>query len=159
MYIMLSRTCNGHSRSGRARAASQGTQHGDLGELLGRTVAVFGKPADVGQASQRPPCADEVAVDLGVIARDEVAKMLLVSERKVATSKSASPRDASDQSTTPVTSSPSTKTWSACRSPWMNTGVHGRRAVSASRRQRETRPAGRTSLATSHSHSPSRRAA
>src|SRR6185437_9563325 len=75
----------------------------------------------------------------------------------MARSKSASPWDASDQSTTPVTSSPSTKTWSTCRSPWMNTGVHGRSAVSASWRLRVTRSAGRTPLATSHSHSPSRR--
>src|SRR5258708_19655986 len=39
----------------------------------------------------------------------------------------------------------------------MNPGVHGRSAVSASWRLRVTRSAGRTSLATSHSHSPSRR--
>ena len=36
-----------------ARAALQlGSQHGDLGELLGRAVAVLGQPADVSQASQ-----------------------------------------------------------------------------------------------------------
>ena len=75
---------------------------------------------------------------------------------RVARSKSASPWAASDQSMTPVTSSPATKTWSTCRSPWMNTGVHGRSAVSASRRLRVTTSAGRTSLATSHSHSPAR---
>jgi len=39
----------------------------------------------------------------------------------------------------------------------MNTGVHGWSAALASWRLRVTRPAGRTSLATSHSHSPSRR--
>lgn len=47
--------------SRRARAASRpGSQHGDLRELLGRAVAVLGQPADVSQASQRPPRADEV---------------------------------------------------------------------------------------------------
>ena len=38
----------------------------------------------------------------------------------------------------------------------MNTGVHGRSAVSASRRLRVTMSAGRTSLVTSHAHSRSR---
>src|SRR5882757_4942637 len=59
-----------------------GSQHGDLGELLGRAVAVPGQPADVSQAPQRPPCADEVAVDVGSVAGDYVAKMFLVSERE-----------------------------------------------------------------------------
>src|SRR5882724_8424891 len=71
------------TRSRRARATSQpGSQHGDLGELLGRAVAVLGQPADVSQASHRPPCADEVAVDVGAVAGDDVAKMLLMSERE-----------------------------------------------------------------------------
>src|SRR6266581_8699992 len=71
------------TRSRRARAASRpGSQHGDLGELLGRAVAVLGQPADVSQASHRPPCADEVAVDVGAVAGDDVAKMLLMSERE-----------------------------------------------------------------------------
>ncbi len=34
------------------------------------------------QASQRPPGADEVAVDVGAVAGDDVAKVLLVSERE-----------------------------------------------------------------------------
>ena len=34
-----------------------GSQYGDLGELLGRAVAVLGQPADVSEASQRPPCS------------------------------------------------------------------------------------------------------
>jgi hypothetical protein len=38
----------------------------------------------------------------------------------------ASPGAASDQSMTPVTSSPSVNTWVICRSPWMNTGFQGR---------------------------------
>src|SRR5215831_3622146 len=59
-----------------------GSQHGDLGELLGRAVAVLGQPADVGQASPRPPCADEVAVDVGAVAGDDVGKVLLVPERE-----------------------------------------------------------------------------
>jgi len=36
----------------------------------------------VGPASQRPPRADEVAVDVGAVAGDDVAKVLLVSERE-----------------------------------------------------------------------------
>ena len=67
-----------------------------------------------------------------------------------------SPWPASDQSRTPVTSSPSTKTWATCRSPCMNTGVHGRSAASATSRLRVTRSAGRTSFARSHAHSLSR---
>ncbi len=68
------------TRCRRARAASRpGSQHGDLGELLGRAVAVLGQPADVSEASQRPPCADEVAVDVGAVAGDDVAKVLGVS--------------------------------------------------------------------------------
>src|SRR2546430_9105223 len=71
------------TRSRRARAALQpGSQHGDLGELVRRAVAVLGQPADVSQASQRPPCVDEVAVDVGAVAGDDVAKVLLVSERE-----------------------------------------------------------------------------
>src|SRR6185437_3954209 len=66
----------------RAVGLRPGSQYGDLGELLGRAVAVLGKPADVSQASQRPPCADEVAVDVGAVADDDVAKVLLVSERE-----------------------------------------------------------------------------
>src|SRR5215467_15742508 len=64
-------------------AASQpGSQHGDLGILLGRAVAVLDQPADPKQASQRPPGADEVEVDVGAVAGDDVAKVLLVSERE-----------------------------------------------------------------------------
>src|SRR5215469_12467841 len=67
----------------RARAASwSGSQYGDLGELLGRAVAVLGQPADVSEASQRPPCADEVAVDVGAVTGDDIAKVLLVPERE-----------------------------------------------------------------------------
>src|SRR5215469_841200 len=67
----------------RPRPASRpGSQHGDLGELLGGAVAVLGQPANVSQASQRPPRADEVAVDVGSVASYDVAEMLLVSERK-----------------------------------------------------------------------------
>lgn len=43
---------------------------------------MLGQPADVSQASQRPPCVDEVAVDVGAVAGDDVAKVLLVSERE-----------------------------------------------------------------------------
>src|SRR5258706_9859589 len=50
--------------------------------LLGRAEAVLNQPADVGQASQRPPRADEVAVDVGAVAGDDIAKVLRVSERE-----------------------------------------------------------------------------
>jgi hypothetical protein len=66
------------------------------------------------------------------------------------------PGPPSDQSITPVISSPSANTWATCRSPCVNTGVHGRSAASATRRLRVTRSVGRTSFVTSHSHSPSR---
>ena len=66
-----------------ACAASQpGSQHVDLGELFRRAVAVLGQPADISQASQRPPCADHVEVDAGAVAGDDVAKVLLVPERQ-----------------------------------------------------------------------------
>src|SRR5258708_3462315 len=71
------------TRCRRARAALRpGSQHGDLGHPLGRAEAVLDQPADVTQASQRPPRADEVAVDVGAIASDDVTKVLLVSERE-----------------------------------------------------------------------------
>jgi hypothetical protein len=54
---------------------------------------------------------------------------------------------------------PSTNTWSTCRSPWVNTGVYGRSASSASRRLRVTKSAGRTPLVMSHSHSAASNAA
>ena len=141
----------------RSRAASErGSQHGDLRHLLGRAVPVLDQPADVEQASQRPPRSDEVPVDVCAVAGDDVAEALLVSEREGREVESASPRAASDQSTTPVTSSPATKTWSTWRSPWMNTGVQGRSAVSAIRRLRVTTSVGRTPFVISHSHSLSR---
>ena len=43
---------------------------------------MLGQPADRQPASQRPPRADEVAVDVGAVAGDDVAKVLLVSERE-----------------------------------------------------------------------------
>src|SRR5215469_10634272 len=44
--------------------------------------AVLDQPPDVTQASQRPPRADEFAVDVGAVAGYDVAEMLRVSERK-----------------------------------------------------------------------------
>src|SRR6266481_2549277 len=69
--------------SRRARAASQrGSQHVDLAAWRGRVEAVLDQPADRPQASQRPPRADHVEVDVGAVAGDDVAKVLLVSERQ-----------------------------------------------------------------------------
>src|SRR5207248_9561119 len=71
------------TRGRRARAASQpGSQHVDLAAWRGRVEAVLHQPADRPQASQRPPRADHVEVDFGAVAGDDVAKVLLVSERQ-----------------------------------------------------------------------------
>jgi DNA-directed RNA polymerase specialized sigma24 family protein len=110
------------------RALRLGPQQGDLGILLGRTVAVLDQPAGRQQATQRPPPADHVEVDVGAVAGDDVAEVLGVPIVRTARSHSASPWPPSDQSRMPVTSSPSTKMWQTCRSPCMNTGVDGRSA-------------------------------
>jgi len=75
---------------------------------------VLDQPADVQQASQRPPCADEVAIDIGAVARDDDVEVFLVCEREGGEVDSASPWDPSDQSMMPVTLSPSTKTCVIC---------------------------------------------
>jgi len=69
--------------SRRARAASRRrSQLGDFRHRLGRTETVLDQPADINQASHRPPRADDVAVDFGTVTRDDVAKVLLVSDRE-----------------------------------------------------------------------------
>src|SRR6478735_10771595 len=71
------------TRSCRARAGSRPrSQHGDLGILLGRAVAVLDQPADVAQAPQRPPRANEVAVDACAVAGGDVVEVLRVPERE-----------------------------------------------------------------------------
>src|ERR1022692_3342559 len=71
------------TRGRRARAASQpGSEHVDLAAWRGRVEAVLDQPADRPQASQRPPRADHVEVDVGAVAGDDVAKVLLVPERQ-----------------------------------------------------------------------------
>src|SRR5207248_5411239 len=66
-----------------ARAASQpGSQHVELAAWRGWVEAVLDQPAGRLQASQRPPRADHVEVDVGAVAGDDVAKVLLVSERQ-----------------------------------------------------------------------------
>src|SRR4029077_19579352 len=65
------------------RAASHlGSQHGELAAWRGRVEAVLDQPAGRPQASQRPPRADHVEVDVGAVAGDDVAQVLLVSERQ-----------------------------------------------------------------------------
>src|SRR5450631_4601405 len=77
-----SRGQNG-TRSRRDRAASHpGSQHVELAAWRGRVKAVLDQPTDRPQASQRPPRADHVEVDAGAVAGDDVAKVLLVSERQ-----------------------------------------------------------------------------
>src|SRR5690348_18434505 len=71
------------TRSCRARAASQpGSQHVELAAWRGRVEAVLDQPTGRLQASRRPPGADHVEVDVGAVAGDDVAKVLLVSERQ-----------------------------------------------------------------------------
>src|SRR6266536_1659263 len=71
------------TRGRRARAASHpGSQHVELAAWRGRVEAVLDQPADRPQASQRPPRTDHVEVDVGAVAGDDVAKVLLVSERQ-----------------------------------------------------------------------------
>jgi len=64
------------------RALRLGPQQGDLGILLGRTVAVLDQPAGRQQATQRPPPADHVEVDVGAVAGDDVAEVLGVHHRE-----------------------------------------------------------------------------
>src|ERR1700704_4543611 len=66
-----------------ARAASHpGSQHVDLTARRGRVEAVLDQPANPQQASQRPPRADHIEVDVGAVAGGDVAEVLLVSERE-----------------------------------------------------------------------------
>ena len=94
------------------------------------------QPAGRQQATQRPPPADHVEVDVGAVAGDDVAEVLGAPHREDGEVPQRVALAAFDQSRMPVTSSPSTKMWQTCRSPCMNTGVHGLSAVSASRRLR-----------------------
>ena len=55
---------------------------GDLGVFLGRAVVVLDQPADRRQASPRAPSTDQVAVDIGAVAGDDVVEVLLVCERE-----------------------------------------------------------------------------
>ena len=66
----------------RPPASQPRSQHSDLGILVGRPVAMLDQPADVTQASQRPPRADEAQVDIAAVAGDDVAEVFRVSERE-----------------------------------------------------------------------------
>src|SRR5271157_3201533 len=62
-------------------AASQlGSEHGELAAWRGRVEAVLDQPSAGYQASQRPPCADHIEVDVGAVPREHVAQVLLVSQ-------------------------------------------------------------------------------
>jgi hypothetical protein len=67
---------------GLVQAHSRGSQHVDLVSRSQWVEAVLDQLADRPQASQRPPRADHVEVDVGTVAGDDVAKVLLVSERQ-----------------------------------------------------------------------------
>jgi hypothetical protein len=65
------------------RAASHlGSQHIELAAWRVWVEAVLDQPAGHLQASQRPPRADHAEVDVGAVAGDDVAKVLLVPERQ-----------------------------------------------------------------------------
>jgi hypothetical protein len=65
------------------RAASHlGSQHIELAAWRVWVEAVLDQPAGHLQASQRPPRADHAEVDVGAVAGDDVAKVLLVPERE-----------------------------------------------------------------------------
>src|SRR3954451_8191231 len=71
------------SRRRLARAASHpGPQHVELAAWRGRVEAGGDPPTDRQQASQRPPRADHVEVNVGAVAGDDVAEVLLVSKRQ-----------------------------------------------------------------------------
>src|SRR5437762_9108578 len=71
------------TRSRGTRAASQaGSQHVELAAWRGWVEAVLDQPAGRHQASPRPPRADHVEIDVGAVTGDDVAKVLLVSERQ-----------------------------------------------------------------------------
>jgi hypothetical protein len=73
---------DGASVTRAARAASQlGSQHVELAAWRGRVEAVLDQRAARQQDSQRQPRADHVEV--GAVAGDDVAKVLLVFERQV----------------------------------------------------------------------------
>src|SRR3954452_21903960 len=87
LVALSPRMCGRHAphanELGDVRAASHpGSQHVDLAPGRGWVEAVLSQPADGDQASPRPPRADHVEVDVGAVAGDEVAKVLLVSERQ-----------------------------------------------------------------------------
>jgi hypothetical protein len=60
----------------------QRSQNGDLGIRLDRAEAVLGQPADHNERSPGPPCADEVAVDIGAVACEDVVKVLFMRKRE-----------------------------------------------------------------------------
>src|SRR6478752_6634425 len=67
----------------RTRAASRpGSQHGDLGIILGRAVAVLHQPADISQAPPRPPPANEIPVDISAVTGNDVTEVFRVTERQ-----------------------------------------------------------------------------
>ena len=83
--------------------------------------------AGLPQASQRPPAADNVDVNIGAVTGGEIGAVLLMPVRQAGeVCNSASPRLASGQSMRPVPSSPSENTWLICRWPCAKTAVQGR---------------------------------
>jgi hypothetical protein len=62
---------------------SRGSQYVELAAWRGWGEAVLNQPAGRQQASQRPPRADHVEVEVGAVAGGDVAKVFLVSERQV----------------------------------------------------------------------------
>lgn len=58
------------------------SQHGDLGHVFERAESMIDQPADVRQASQRPPSTDQVTIDVGVVGSNDIAEVLRMPERE-----------------------------------------------------------------------------
>ena len=62
--------------------AHPGSQHVELAAWRGRVEAVLDQPADHPQASQRPPRADHVEVDVSAVAGDDVVRRRCASDQR-----------------------------------------------------------------------------
>ena len=139
------------------RAASRPrSQYVDLAAWRERVEAVLDQPSDRQQATRRPPRADHVEVDVGAVAGDDVAQVLLVSERQDGEVVERIALARLGPVGTPVISSPSTNTSVICRSPCdEHRGVrpgHSLRDLAGARDQ----VGGKAPVVISSSHSSSR---
>ena len=78
----MARSMRQHGTRSRRAASHPGSQHVDLAAWRERVEAVLDQPPGRPQASQRPPRTDHVEVDIGAVAGEDVAKVLIVPERQ-----------------------------------------------------------------------------